>query len=153
MFYELLFSDILLSCIEPVPSLFIEFQGERYPFGSVIPITAIGESISQSNPGNSLVCVTSEVRTSCCRLSDGGSVGEWYFPNGTQVPRNKNSPNGDYSRRGYAQQARLNRRNNAMGPVGTYTCRVPDENLQVYTANIMLGKYASQNLFLMYART
>ncbi len=48
-----------------------------------------------SDPGPSLVCVTSNVNTMCCRGIDhpgSGAVGNWLYPNGNIVIRN-NDPN------------------------------------------------------------
>ena len=94
--------------------------------GDTVLITDIGDFASMvdiTDPDRSLVCVTSNVNTECCRGSDGGRAGEWYFPDGNQVPRNAESD--DFSRSGFTHQVRLNRRNNAMGPTGVYECRVP----------------------------
>ena len=117
-------------------------NGETYPSGSRILISDIGRSSSTINPGSSLICMTSEVNSQCCRQSDGGNVGEWYFPDGSLVPRNRDNPDGDFTRTGFTQQVRLNRRNEATGPTGIYTCVVPREDGcggQQYTANITIG--------------
>ncbi len=117
-------------------------NGTTYLSGATVPITGIGV-IGEKYAGLSLVCVTSTVNTVCCRGTDGGNVGEWHFPNGNIVPRNSDSPNGDFTRSGSTQQVRLNRRNNALSPSGVYTCVVPDGNDGVnHTANITLrGEY------------
>ena len=94
--------------------------------GDSILITDIGEFTSSTDPGRSLVCVTSNVNTQCCRGSDGGNVGEWYFPDGTMVPRNSDAPSADFTRTGFTHEVRLNRKNDALTPTGTYECRVPD---------------------------
>ena len=112
-------------------------------------ITNIGSGSSDSilDSGSALVCVTSEVNTRCCRRRDGGNVGEWHFPNGTVVPRRRASPDGDFTRTGYTHQVRLNRMNDAMGPVGTYTCTVPDaENGKEYSATITLGEVLARRV-------
>ena len=92
--------------------------------GDTVVITAIGDS--RTDPDSSLVCVTSNVNIYCCRESDGGNVGEWYFPSGIMVPRRNSAPSSDFTRSGFTHQVRLNRRNNAMSPTGIYECRVPD---------------------------
>ena len=92
-----------------------------------MPITDVGMATSISDPGSSLVCKTEEVNTQCCRNRDGGNVGEWQYPNGTQVLRRRNNRGGNYSRSGFTQQVRLNRRNDAIGPTGEWTCTVPRE--------------------------
>ena len=89
---------VLFIVAELEGSLLIQLNGETYPSDSTIPITDVGAfdpSTGHLSPDSSLVCVTSELNTQCCRTRDGGNVGEWLFPNGTMVPRNKNSPDGD----------------------------------------------------------
>ena len=118
--------------------------------GDTVLITDIGvDVVGDPNPGSSLVCNTSNVNTHCCRAGDnpnGGSVGEWYFPNGAKVPHLATSPNGDLTRTGYTHQVRLNRRNNAMTPLGTYTCMVPDMNSTMnHTASITFGEWLQKN--------
>ena len=104
--------------------------------GDTLLITDVGVLNYITGPGRSLVCVTSNVNTQCCRGSDGGNVGEWFFPDGSIVPRYSYEYN--FSRSGYTHQVRLNRRNNAMGPIGPYECRVPDDSGVLQTANIVL---------------
>ena len=133
-----------LTTEEPTPTsaLFFEFKGQRFPPGSEILITDVGTA-NHRGAGSSVVCVTSNVNTKCCRRRDGGNVGEWHFPNGTMVPRNRRyNRRGDFTRTGFTHQVRLNRRNNAMGPVGAYTCRVPDpeDSTVVHSATITLGE-------------
>ena len=126
----------------PIPSLYFELNGQTLPSGSKISITDIGvvNPSDLLDTASALVCVTSEVNTQCCRTRDGGNVGEWYFPDGSIIPRLSSSPNGDFTRSGFMHQVRLNRRNNAMAPLGTYTCSVPDERdgAVVHTASITL---------------
>ena len=116
-------------------------NGTTYLSGTAIHITNIGLH-SDNDAGSSLVCVTSYVNTNCCRPRN---IGEWYFPNGTIVPRNIESLNGDFTRSGFTHQVGLNRRNNALEPYGVYACVVPDENDGVnHNANITLsGKYSN----------
>ena len=113
--------------------------------GDIVLITDIGDFTfigDITDPGTSLVCVTSNVNTECCRGRDGpggsgGNVGEWFF-NGNIIPRNSVSL--DFSRSGFTHQVRLNRRNNAMGPTGVYECRVPPMGGgTLVTANIIIA--------------
>ena len=105
--------------------------------GDTILITDIGATHSGTpDPGQALVCITTNVNTKCCRGSDGGSVGDWFFPDGTMVPRGNDDP---ITRTGWTHQVRLSRRNNAMTPTGDHECRVPDENSGlIHTASITL---------------
>jgi hypothetical protein len=100
-------------------------NGTVYLPGDTVLITDIGEFVDPVDPGTSLVCRTELVNTLCCRFTDGGNAGEWFDPDGTQLPRFGRAPTAGFSRSGYAQQVRLNRRNNTMSPTGVFECRVP----------------------------
>ena len=126
----------------PSSGLYFMLNGAVYLPGDTVLITDIGlfdfEAFYPVDPGTSLVCVTTNVNTACCRPRDGGNVGEWYLPDGTLVPRFGRAPYADFSRHGYTQQVRLNRRNNAMTPTGTFECRVPDGSGVLQSAFITL---------------
>ncbi len=111
-----------------------------YLLGDNVLITDIGEFTSPTLEGaaSSLVCDTSNVNTQCCRTSDGGRVGEWFFPNGTIIP--PRSYDFDFGRSGFTHQVRLNRKNDAIMPIGEYSCRVPDEreSSMIHTATITI---------------
>ena len=80
------------------------------------------------------MCNTTYLNTNCSRGSDGGSAGEWYFPNGQIVP---GGLQGELTSTRFTHQVRLNRRDNAFSPTGVYECRVPDENNQtIITASV-----------------
>lgn len=55
-------------------------------------------------------------------------MGEWLFPDLSTVPRNRNSRGGDFTRSAYTEQVRLNHRNDALGPSGSFWCKVPRED-------------------------
>ncbi len=105
-----------------------------------------GSGVNQVDPGQSLVCNTSNVNTMCCRGSDnpnGGGQGNWLFPDGAIVLGNNANPDGDFTRSAHTQQIRLNRkRPDVMSPTGVYTCEVPDESniAMTHTAAITLGE-------------
>jgi hypothetical protein len=52
-------------------------------------------------------------------------VGEWFDPDGNLLPRFNRDRSASFSRSAYTHQVRLNRRNNAMSPIGLFECRVP----------------------------
>ena len=92
-----------------------------------------------ASPGDSLVCVTTDVNTQCC--NDTGGVGEWYFPDGSMVLRNIDDPNrnSEIISTGHANQVRLNFRTRQTSPTGEYICVVPETNSSVsQTAGIRL---------------
>ena len=113
--------------------------------GDTVLITNIGKIgvVADPDPGSSLVCNTANVNTDCCRgvnNPNGPALGEWYFPNDTIVPRSRDNPNDDFIRTGWTLEVRLNRMNNAMTPLGTYTCVVPDMNSAMnHTATIIIS--------------
>ncbi len=109
-------------------------SGTIYRPGENIPITDVGDSffnetIKPDDPGPSLVCVTSNVNTNCCRAADhpgSGGVGNWSYPDGTIVLGNSNNTEG-FTRSYHFQQLRLNRkRHDIISPIGVFTCEVPD---------------------------
>ena len=70
---------------------------------------------------DALLCFTNS--SNCCSSVSGG---EFYFPDNTAV-RIKGSGDDFYRNRGN-QSVSLNRRNNAMTPIGQYRCEIPDAN-------------------------
>ena len=120
--------------------------------GDTIFIIDIGNTNTDdfSDPGSSLVCVTTNVNTRCCTSADGGSKGEWLDPGGTRI---LNTPDTNFYRTRYTQQVRLNRRNNAMSPTGVFTCEVPNDadSTMPFTATITIGeccmKVSRYNIF------
>ena len=116
--------------------LYFTWRGNRYEPGDSILITDIRLHQGNTGPGDSLVCVTTEVNTGCC--TDEGE-GQWYFPNGSIVLRNINNTGINIIRTGRANQLRLNFRINQTSPTGVYTCVVPETDGSVnQTAGIRL---------------
>jgi hypothetical protein len=113
----------------PSSGLYFTLGNTVYLPGDTVLITDIGVFVAGSdrvNPGTSLVCRTDYVNTQCCRGIDGGNVGEWFDPDGNELPRfSDTDAEADFSRSAYTHQVRLNRRNNAMSPTGAFECRVP----------------------------
>ncbi len=136
-----------------VLGLYFTLNGTVYLPGDTIPITDVGDSFlpgysyNKVDSGPSLVCVTSNVNTMCCRGSDnpnGGAQGNWLYPDGTIVLGNSANFNGDFTRSSHAQQIRLNRKRlDVMSPTGVYTCEVPDgsDTTITHRAIITLGEY------------
>ena len=130
----------------PNTGLYFTLSGTVYLPGDTILITDIGSSyFGDSDPQSSLVCVTTNVNTNCCRGADnpnGGGRGEWYLPDGSRL---LNTPDTNFYRTRYTQQVRLNRRNNAMSPTGVFTCEVPNDadSTMPHTATITIGEYCS----------
>ena len=146
--------------------------------GDTILITDIGETSGGEGlprAGMSLVCVTRNVNTRCCRQQDtqdggdggeggeggvlGGSgeggeggegLGQWFFPDGLVVPNFDEDPLSNFTRTAFLHQVRMERRNNAASPTGTYECRVPDENTgELVNASITLTAGQSNHWCMM----
>ena len=100
--------------------------------GSTVNINDIGDQpTNRSEPGMTLVCVTTHINTACCRKSDNGGIGplgDLIDPNeGSVTPLNMAVNNTLFNVR-YTQQMRLGSRGSPTGPLGEYTCLVPDMN-------------------------
>ena len=85
---------------------------------SVVIITDIGDGADGTSP---LICTTTF--TPCCATNP-NRHGFWYYPNNTRVP-NSAAREDFYRGRGDNGTVRLNRRNNAMSPLGTFYCELP----------------------------
>ena len=103
-----------------------------YSNNSVVTITDIGEG------DMSLYCITS--RSECCRSSDGGERGDWFLSGRDSAVEGTSLA--DFSRRREPRTVVLDRRNNAVVPIGLYRCEVPDAGntiqllyIGVYTNN------------------
>ena len=82
------------------------------------------------------MCVTTDVNTQCC--NDTGGVGEWFFPNGSMVPRN-NDMVSQIVRTGRTNEVRLNFRTHQTSQTGEYTCVVHETGgSMIQTAGIRL---------------
>ena len=84
---------------------------------------------------NILTCHTN--KTNCCKLASGG-IGEWLFPNGTQV--RTNGTGDDFYRNRGSGVVNLNWRQNARIPIGVFCCEIPNPDqkacIGVYPENL-----------------
>ena len=102
-----------------------------YSNNSVVTITDIGEG------DMSLYCIT--LRNECCRSSDGGERGDWFLPGRDGAVEDTSST--DFIRRREPRAAVLDRRNNAVAPIGLYRCEVPDADNT--TQSLYIGLYTN----------
>ena len=118
--------------------------------GDSVLITDIGtQPLERADPGSTLVCVTTNVNTACCRGRDGGNVGEWFYPDGSMVLR----PDGTFApgldRVGYTHQVRLSRVGNPTETFGMYTCVVPPlAGIDVSARINIVGPFTGMWLFI-----
>ena len=92
-------------------------------------ITDIGEGDDAA-----LLCVTDS--TECCASPH--TVGEFYYPDGSEV-RIRASPDSMYRNSGDGF-IRLNRRNNALSPLGRYRCAIPDSQGVMRNIYVNIGE-------------
>ena len=147
MYLCTLLNTLLVQGIHPTLGVYLQLKGKIYANNSAIFVNEIGETNNNSIgsvQNNALQCITD--KSSCCRLA---AVGEWYFPNGTVVPRQ-----GDidgpilYRNRGHDDgTVNLNHINTTVTPsvstpTGLFCCILPDmddENQRLCT-NIDIGE-------------
>ena len=95
--------------------IYFELKGNVYLNNSAIPLANIGEGT------NALFCKTDKV--DCCGMRP-NRFGQFYYPNGVQVPINIHR-HGFYRNRG-EQLIRLNRRQGITSPTGSFRCEIPN---------------------------
>ena len=124
-----------------------------YNPGDSVNIAGIGsQPTNNADAGTTLVCVTTNVNTECCRDADnpnGGSVGGWVDPNGMTIPRpgEVSGQSNVFTQYLYLQQVRLASVGSPTGPMGTYTCVVPDSGGTEVTANIIIISSPGRSYF------
>ncbi len=121
--------------VPPSTGLYFSLDGVIYNPGSSINITDIGEQPGDRNlAGSTLVCVTTNVNAGCCRGSDnpnGVGIGGWLDPNNTLIPAANAlaTATNVFYRVLFTEQVRLAIVGGTpSGPLGVYTCVVPDMN-------------------------
>ncbi len=104
-----------------------------YPNNSIVTITDIGIG------DNALFCLSNS--NSCCRTRDGMASGEWFLPGGSSSINGsgESSSTADFSRSRRSSAVLMNRRNNAVGPEGLYSCDVIDA--RNITKSLFIGIY------------
>ena len=115
--------------------VYLSLRGVVYGNNSIIPMTEIGETYSDTMSNTGLQCITD--RIPCC-ASVLNRFGEWYFPDGTVVPVQSVATT-FYRNRRDDGTVNLNRLNtNVMMPTGLFCCEVPDasDRTQRVCANI-----------------
>ena len=140
--------------LEPDSGLYFLLDGIIYLPGDTLLISDIGPQPSdyRSDPGSTLICVTTNVNTACCRAGDNnnmtnhtaGAVGEWWYTNGTLVHRGNVT---GFRRYGYTHQVRLAREeSNCTPPLGVYTCQVPEPSTNFsHNASIVIQASKLEN--------
>ena len=110
--------------------VWFSLRGTVYQNNSIVTLEDIGEG------RDALLCMTD--LTACCRrvyTVDGVVIGNWFFPNGTEVP--SSGDQWDFHRTRGRMVVLLNRRRGGVN--GIYSCVVPDATNVNWT--IYIGVY------------
>ena len=119
--------------------MYLSLKGVVYPNNSVILITEIEQTNATSN--NGLQCITD--RRPCC-ATVGARAGEWFFPDGSIVPRQADATT-FFRRRSDNGTITLNRLNSdVMMPTGRFCCVVPDATSTNVTVCANIGELKRQ---------
>ena len=112
------------------------FKGKIYGNNSLFFINEIG----RTNSSCALQCVTDQ--GICCRQYYYMYIGEWYFPDGSIVPREDSATDFYRNRANNPGTVNLNRVSNAIiSPTGQYCCHVPDNTTINQILCAYIGKY------------
>ena len=117
------------------------------PDESVVITDIGGQPVERNNLGSTLVCVTDNVNMNCCRGRESGGtpIGDWIHNNELVVPLGSATGLNDiFVRIGYTRQIRLAAVGHPTGPVGDYTCSVPDANGIATTAIVRIINFAGE---------
>jgi hypothetical protein len=95
----------------------IHLNGETIEGNESVSITDVGENDA------AVLCMTD--KEECC-IYPPGRAGEWYYPSNEVVGHMGTV--GDFYRNRGRGVVRLNRRNNAMMPTGSFCCEIPDRD-------------------------
>ena len=117
----------------PSFGLYFTLNGRIHLPGDTILISDIGpQPANLNNAGSTIVCVTTNVNTACCRDVDnpfnihhGGAVGDWYYPDGTNITHANNDTERNFARFDFRHQLRLGRTTSGPVTLGEYRCAVP----------------------------
>ena len=113
--------------------MYLTFKGVVYPNNSLIPVKEIGHGLGEDH--ESVKCVTD--RMPCCK-SFPFRVGQWYFPDGSEV-LTPGAAGYFYRLRSDSGFVYLNRLNsNVTHPVGQFCCAIPDtsDDIQMLCVNV-----------------
>ena len=99
--------------------------------------------IATINDSNALLCNT-DLRP-CCRQDGTGDakllMGEWYYPNGTQVDGREGGEVFFRTRGLNDGTVNLFQKSSGVSPVGLYCCEIPNMNMTNQTLCATLGEY------------
>lgn len=123
---------MLLHSHTPAGSIGFYLNGIAYPNGSTVLRTDIGEGDA------ALHCITDST-TCCSNIFPERRAGEFYFPDGSVVPRMAMAFTGYYRNRA-SQLIRLNRQSNG-ATTGQFQCSIPDAHGNIMNLTIYIGVF------------
>ena len=122
----------MLLSMEIAGTLGFYLNGVAYPNGSTVLRTDIGEGVS------ALQCTTDKV-TCCTNMNNEIRAGQFYYPDGTQVPISVDATS-PYYRLRHSMYISLHRRSTIpTQPTGQFRCEIPDASGTTVNLFINIG--------------
>ena len=120
VYNHLLMSSLLWSLVEVHSQTFprLSFMGQTLANHSYVDLGQVGRP---DDGGEGVWCITD--LTTCCTDSDGSHRGDWYFPDGTQLP--VPASNVDTFAVSETWRVDLRRKSGPNSPTGIYRCDIP----------------------------
>ena len=137
--------SLLWSLVEVHSQTFprLSFMSQTLANNSYVDISQVGRP--DVGGGEGIQCITD--LTTCCNRTLGSHRGDWYFPDGTQLPFA--ASNVDTFRTRVAQRVDLRRSTNANSPTGIYRCGIPtlavhdNTDISVRDTPVYVGLYTA----------
>ena len=110
--------SVCVHCLLAQTFPYVSFNGQTLANHSYVNLSLVGNDASGSN---SVQCHTD--LSTCCSGPQGSHRGDWYFPNGTQLPFSSDSSKPAVGESRGGQKVDL--RHRKQGTSGIYCCHIP----------------------------
>ena len=101
---------------------YVSFRGENLPNHGYVNLSLVGDPETSTSSGDAVQCHT-DIQDCCSSNEPGMNSGNWYFPDGLNVPFASDEDANIHKQRA-AQRVELRRRDDALPPSGIYHCEI-----------------------------
>ena len=122
---------------------YVSFRGVNLPNHGYVDLSLVGDPETSTSSGDPVQCHT-DIQDCCSDAEPGMNSGNWYFPDGLNVPFTSNE-DADIHMQRAAQRVELRRRDDALSPSGIYRCEIMvngDDNIRE-RETVYVGIYGS----------